>query len=90
MRVLSENFERLRSEYEELTEKYAEILGHHNNNQRIKHICKLKDKILVQQKDNLRLKQVRFLLVIGFLIGLYWIFLNYLTKPLSCYVPKFT
>ncbi|XP_051160963.1 hyaluronan mediated motility receptor-like isoform X2 [Leptopilina boulardi] len=57
MKILSETFERVKSEYEELNEKYAEVLGHHNNNQRIKHISKLKDKILNQQKDNLKLKQ---------------------------------
>lgn len=89
MKVLSENFERFRSEYEELTEKYTEVLGHHNNNQRIKHISKLKDKILTQQKDNLRLKQVRFLVAVGILIGFYWIWFNFVNKPLSCYTPKF-
>lgn len=57
MKVLSETFERVRIDYEELNEKYAEVLGHHNNNQRIKHISKLKDKILSQQKDNQKLKQ---------------------------------
>ncbi|XP_043467014.1 putative leucine-rich repeat-containing protein DDB_G0290503 isoform X2 [Leptopilina heterotoma] len=57
LNVLSDTFERIKSEYEELNEKYAEVLGHHNNHQRIKHISKLKDKILSQQKDNLKLKQ---------------------------------
>ena len=88
MKVLSESFERFRGEYEELTEKYTEVLGHHNHNQRIKHISKLKDKILTQQKDNLRLKKVRFLVAVGVLIGCYWIWLNFVNKPLSCYTPK--
>lgn len=89
MKVLSETFERVRIDYEELNEKYAEVLGHHNNNQRIKHISKLKDKILSQQKDNQKLKQVRLFLVVGVLLAFYWIWLNFTIKPLSCYAPKF-
>eukprot|EP00026_Physarum_polycephalum_P000407 Phypoly_transcript_00408.p1 GENE.Phypoly_transcript_00408~~Phypoly_transcript_00408.p1 ORF type:complete len:1623 (+),score=348.10 Phypoly_transcript_00408:62-4870(+) len=41
----------------EVTEKYTELLGHHNHNQKIKHTQQLKTEIAKLQEENLRLKQ---------------------------------
>lgn len=42
----------LKKDYEEISEKYAEVIGHQNPKQRIKHVTHLKDK-------NYHLEQVR-------------------------------
>lgn len=42
---LSEYNERLVKDHQEISEKYAEVVGHHNHRQRIKHVSQLKDKI---------------------------------------------
>ncbi|XP_076668686.1 uncharacterized protein LOC143369105 [Andrena cerasifolii] len=43
--------ERLRKDYEEISEKYAELVGHQNHRQRIKHVSQLKDKINQLEQD---------------------------------------
>ncbi|CAK9797651.1 hypothetical protein ANTPLA_LOCUS1290 [Anthophora plagiata] len=45
MKKLAEHNERLKKDYQEISEKYAEVVGHHNHRQRIKHVSQLKDKI---------------------------------------------
>jgi len=48
---------RLKEDYEQINEKYAEIIGHQNPKQRIKHVTQLKNKIY-------QLEQVRWLAVL--------------------------
>ncbi|XP_026667306.1 hyaluronan mediated motility receptor-like [Ceratina calcarata] len=48
---LTESNERLMKEYEEISEKYAEIIGHQNLRQKIKHVTQLKDKINQLEQD---------------------------------------
>ncbi|XP_031837299.1 uncharacterized protein LOC116429051 [Nomia melanderi] len=55
VRKLLEYIERLKKDYEEISEKYAELIGHQNHRQRIKHVSQLKDKIN-QLEEDLRLK----------------------------------
>ena len=43
--------ERLKKDYEEISEKYAELVGHQNHKQRIKHVSQLKDKINQLEQD---------------------------------------
>lgn len=45
MEKLSKYNEQLLKDYQEIHEKYAEVVGHHNHRQRIKHVSQLKDKI---------------------------------------------
>lgn len=45
VKKLTEHNERLKKDYQEISEKYAEVVGHHNHRQRIKHVSQLKDKI---------------------------------------------
>ncbi|XP_043669772.1 hyaluronan mediated motility receptor-like isoform X2 [Vespula pensylvanica] len=45
VKTLTETNDRLRKEYEDINEKYAEIVGHQNHKQRIKHVSQLKEKI---------------------------------------------
>ncbi|XP_035732050.1 hyaluronan mediated motility receptor-like isoform X3 [Vespa mandarinia] len=45
VKTLTENNDRLQKEYEDINEKYAEIVGHQNHKQRIKHVSQLKEKI---------------------------------------------
>ncbi|KAK2583461.1 hypothetical protein KPH14_009431 [Odynerus spinipes] len=54
IKTLTESNERLKKEYEDINEKYAEILGHQNHKQRIKHVSQLKEKInrLEQELQN--------------------------------------
>ncbi|XP_076182393.1 uncharacterized protein LOC143154297 [Ptiloglossa arizonensis] len=42
---LLEYNKRLANDYQEISEKYAELIGHQNHRQRIKHVSQLKDKI---------------------------------------------
>ncbi|XP_031837028.1 uncharacterized protein LOC116428932 [Nomia melanderi] len=46
---------RLMNDHEEISEKYAQLIGHQNHKQRIKHVSQLKDKINQLEQD-LRLK----------------------------------
>ncbi|XP_043266915.1 hyaluronan mediated motility receptor-like [Venturia canescens] len=48
---LSEDCENLRTSYHEVSEKYAEMIGHHNHKQRVKHLNQLKDKIIRLEQD---------------------------------------
>nr|XP_003706552.1 PREDICTED: hyaluronan mediated motility receptor-like isoform X3 [Megachile rotundata] len=48
---LTEYNEHIMKNYEELNEKYAELVGHHNHRQRIKHLSQLKDKISQLEQD---------------------------------------
>lgn len=48
---------RLKEDYETVSAKYAEIIGHQNPKQRIKHVTQLKNKIY-------QLEQVRWLTVL--------------------------
>ncbi|XP_046838595.1 hyaluronan mediated motility receptor-like isoform X2 [Vespa crabro] len=45
VKTLTESNDRLQKEYEDINEKYAEIVGHQNHKQRIKHVSQLKEKI---------------------------------------------
>ncbi|XP_078053799.1 uncharacterized protein LOC144479145 [Augochlora pura] len=45
VRKLREHNARLMNDHQEISEKYAEIIGHQNHKQRIKHVSQLKDKI---------------------------------------------
>lgn len=45
MKKVKELNSRLKNDYEEISEKYAEMIGHQNPKQRIKHVAQLKDKI---------------------------------------------
>lgn len=45
MEKLTKYNEQLLKDYQEIHEKYAEVVGHHNHRQRIKHVSQLKDKI---------------------------------------------
>ena len=51
VRKLARYNERLRKDYEEISEKYAELVGHQNHRQRIKHVSQLKDKINQLEQD---------------------------------------
>lgn len=48
---LTEYNEHIMKNYDELNEKYAELVGHHNHRQRIKHLSQLKDKISQLEQD---------------------------------------
>ncbi|XP_047365312.1 hyaluronan mediated motility receptor-like isoform X2 [Vespa velutina] len=45
VKTLTDSNDRLQKEYEDINEKYAEIVGHQNHKQRIKHVSQLKEKI---------------------------------------------
>ncbi|KAI4504568.1 hypothetical protein M0802_000118 [Mischocyttarus mexicanus] len=45
VKTLSESNDRLKKEYDEINEKYANVLGHQNHKQRMKHVSQLKEKI---------------------------------------------
>ncbi|KZC15099.1 hypothetical protein WN55_05941 [Dufourea novaeangliae] len=45
VRKLREYNAHLKKDHEEMSEKYAELIGHQNHRQRIKHVSQLKDKI---------------------------------------------
>ncbi|XP_015596114.1 hyaluronan mediated motility receptor [Cephus cinctus] len=51
VKKLTDSWQRLNNDHKELMEKYTEILGHHNHNQKIKHISQLKEKIHRLEKD---------------------------------------
>ncbi|XP_076750292.1 uncharacterized protein LOC143423101 [Xylocopa sonorina] len=51
LKKLSDRNERLLKDYKEISEKYAEIVGHHNHRQKIKHVSHLKDKIVQLEQD---------------------------------------
>ncbi|XP_071864189.1 uncharacterized protein isoform X6 [Bombus fervidus] len=51
VKKLSEYNEQLLKDYQEIHEKYAEVVGHHNHRQRIKHVSQLKDKINQLEQD---------------------------------------
>ena len=51
VRKLAGYNERLKKDYEEMSEKYAELVGHQNHRQRIKHVSQLKDKINQLEQD---------------------------------------
>ncbi|XP_017797874.1 PREDICTED: putative leucine-rich repeat-containing protein DDB_G0290503 [Habropoda laboriosa] len=51
VKKLTEHNERLKKDYQEISEKYAEVVGHHNHRQRIKHVSQLKDKINQLEQD---------------------------------------
>ena len=51
VRKLAGYNERLRKDYQEMSEKYAELVGHQNHRQRIKHVSQLKDKINQLEQD---------------------------------------
>ncbi|XP_043265553.1 hyaluronan mediated motility receptor-like [Colletes gigas] len=55
IKVLLEYNERLAKDYQEISDKYAELIGHQNHKQRIKHVSHLKDKIN-QLKQELHVK----------------------------------
>ena len=55
VRKLAGYNERLRKDYQEMSEKYAELVGHQNHRQRIKHVSQLKDKIN-QLEQEMRVK----------------------------------
>ncbi|XP_015435729.1 PREDICTED: hyaluronan mediated motility receptor-like [Dufourea novaeangliae] len=55
VRKLREYNAHLKKDHEEMSEKYAELIGHQNHRQRIKHVSQLKDKIN-QLEEDLRLK----------------------------------
>ncbi|XP_076630472.1 uncharacterized protein LOC143346343 [Colletes latitarsis] len=55
IKVLLEYNKRLAKDYQEISDKYAELIGHQNHRQRIKHVSHLKDKIN-QLKQELRVK----------------------------------
>lgn len=57
---------RLKTDFEEISGKYAEMIGHQNPKQRIKHVAQLKDKIY-------QLEQVRWLVVLFFAVLLYFV-----------------
>ncbi|KAH0956184.1 hypothetical protein HN011_002950 [Eciton burchellii] len=42
---------RLKEDYEQISEKYAEVIGHQNPKQRIKHVTQLKNKIYQLEQD---------------------------------------
>ncbi|XP_076636530.1 uncharacterized protein LOC143349289 [Colletes latitarsis] len=42
---------RLAKDYQEISQKYTEFIGHQNHRQRIKHVSQLKDKILQLEQD---------------------------------------
>lgn len=77
VKKLSKYNEQLLKDYKEIHEKYAEIVGHQNHKQRIKHVSQLKDKIN-------QLEQVRLIFYFGFAIILYWMWYS-LTMSLRCY-----
>lgn len=74
---LSETVDHLKKEYQEITDKYTEVIGHNNHKQRIKHLSQLKEKIY-------KLEQVGLIAFV--FIGLYWMWLHYVTAPMSCYL----
>ncbi|XP_076301105.1 uncharacterized protein LOC143219138 isoform X2 [Lasioglossum baleicum] len=49
---------RLKKDHDEISEQYAELIGHQNHKQRIKHVSQLKDKINQLEKD-LRVKTTK-------------------------------
>ncbi|XP_076383328.1 uncharacterized protein LOC117228356 isoform X2 [Megalopta genalis] len=51
IRKLLEYNARLKKDHEEISEKYAELIGHQNHKQRIKHVSQLKDKITQLEMD---------------------------------------
>ncbi|XP_076245457.1 uncharacterized protein LOC143185990 [Calliopsis andreniformis] len=51
VKKLIEYNEQLRKDHEEISEKYAELVGHQNHRQRIKHVSQLKDKINQLEQD---------------------------------------
>lgn len=51
VKKLSKYNEQLLKDYQEIHEKYAEVVGHHNHRQRIKHVSQLKDKINQLEQD---------------------------------------
>ncbi|PBC30764.1 hypothetical protein APICC_04551 [Apis cerana cerana] len=51
VKKLSKYNEQLLKDYKEIHEKYAEIVGHQNHKQRIKHVSQLKDKINQLEQD---------------------------------------
>lgn len=55
----------LYKDYEEISEKYAEVIGHQNPKQRIKHVTQLKDKIY-------QMEQVRWFIVLFLAVILYY------------------
>lgn len=66
-------YDHLKKDYEEISDKYAEIIGHQNPKQRIKHVTHLKEK-------NYHLEQVRsdrFSVAFAFLITLFAVILMY-------------
>ncbi|XP_078040517.1 uncharacterized protein LOC144471853 [Augochlora pura] len=58
VRKLLEYNARLKKDHEEISEKYAELIGHQNHRQRIRHVSQLKDKI-VQLEMDLRKKATK-------------------------------
>ncbi|XP_012229058.1 putative leucine-rich repeat-containing protein DDB_G0290503 isoform X2 [Linepithema humile] len=42
---------RLKKDYEEISEKYVDVIGHQNPKQRIKHVTQLKEKIIQQEQE---------------------------------------
>ncbi|XP_076650839.1 uncharacterized protein LOC143357963 [Halictus rubicundus] len=51
VRKLREHNALLMSDHQEISEKYAELIGHQNHRQRIKHVLQLKDKISQLEQD---------------------------------------
>ncbi|XP_076301100.1 uncharacterized protein LOC143219137 isoform X2 [Lasioglossum baleicum] len=51
VRKLREHNALLMNDHREISEKYVELIGHHNHKQRIKHVSQLKDKIGQLEQD---------------------------------------
>ncbi|OAD52380.1 Laminin subunit alpha-2 [Eufriesea mexicana] len=51
MKTLSKYNQQLLKDYQEIREKYVEVVDHHNHQQRIKHVSQLKDKISQLEQD---------------------------------------
>lgn len=58
MKKIAELNGRLKKDYEEISEKYVDVIGHQNPKQRIKHVTQLKEKIIQQEQVCLFCKNI--------------------------------